>query len=385
MLNIYMSDVNCREICELGSVEQVCETCSLAKTAHGKVWENPVCRAVLNDFGFDTDSTDFNLHYNEWLENSAIDTTAPHDIAENLMPGWSWDDGRTLDGRKIKEKYGEGISVKLIKKGCDVCIGKLSRIWDHFNDGPWSMIVGFYKEKKINGVKCLCIDQVYYVPFLRGRTDRDLFFGDVDNNWKNNLELLESKVKEAWSYKGGKKGVRGLLDDSIPMISFDSLTPGKKEWRRRGGTDRNSTPEAIREACIKCAEDIAELRGSLRVSNDIPSQTAVKLSGGNARVQGKISYKNFLRLVEELGENITNEEAIQNNEVLSPIKKMNLSGESKEGGGSVKKRTKKRRKGGGRKRRTRKRSRRRGGKRSNRRSNRKNTKKRTKKRVHKRK
>ena len=56
---------------------------------------------------------------------------------------------------------------------------------------------------------------------------------------------------------------------------------------------------------------------------------------------------------------------IQNNGVLSPIKKMNLSqGESKEGGGSVKTRTKKRRKGGGRNLRTRKRSRRRGGKRS---------------------
>ena len=368
-----MSDVNCREICKLGNVEQVCEICSLAKTAHGKAWEKPVCRAILNDFGIETGSDEFNLHYNKWLENSATDTTAPHDIAEDLME-MEWND-------QITQKYGNGISIKLIKKGCDVCIGKLSRIWDHFNDGPWSMIVGFYKEKKINGVKCLCIDQVYYVPFLRGRTDRDLFFGDVDNNWKNNLELLESKVKEAWSYKGGKKGVRGLLDDSIPMISFDSLTPGKKEWRRRGGTDRNSTPEAIREACIKCAEDIAELRGSLRVSNDIPSQTAVKLSGGNARVQGKISYKNFLRLVEELGENITNEEAIQNNEVLSPIKKMNLSGESKEGGGSVKKRTKKRRKGGGRKRRTRRRSRRRRGKRNSR----KNTKKRTKKRVHKRK
>lgn len=376
-----MSNVNCREVCELGNVEQVCETCSLAKTAHGKVWEKPVCRAVLNDFGFATDSTDFNLHYNEWLENSAIDTTAPHDIAENLMPGWSWDDGITLDGTPIKEKYGEGISVKLIKKGCDVCIGKLSRIWDHFTEGPWSMIVGFYDERVVNGVKCLCIDQVYYLPFINPEIDKELFFGEgVEDDWKEKLELLEYKVKEAWSYKGGDKGVAGLTKDSLPMVPFNDprLTKTKKGWRKRGGTDGNSSDDLIKAACIKCSEDIRELLNSLVVSEETPSQVAVKLSKGNSRVQGRVSYTNFKNLVEHLGANITDEEMVTNNGVLSPIKKMNLSqGESKEGEPAAPSKSRKTKRGGRRynKSRTRKRKSKR----------KKSCKRRTKKRVRKRK
>ena len=336
-----MSDINCSDVCNRGNDSNSCQICSLReKTGHGKLWESPVCKYILTDFGFIPGSEEFNSIYNTWLRNSNIDTTSPHDIDAKLM-GISWEGRATKSGQPVKEKYGDGISIKLIKKGCDICMGKLSRIWEHFDQGPWSMIVGFYSEKKIEGVKCLCIESVYYIPFVNQQEGKKAFFGDVPHDFPEKLQNLEYKVKEAWSYKKGKEGVKGLSNDNIEIVPFESLTEKQKDWRRRGSTDNNSSIQDIKDACTRCMQTILSLQEELQPSKLTPSKVAVKISSGNSRVQGRVLYKNFLRLAQVIGSNITDNEDINENNVLLPIKKMNIgSGESKSGG--RKRRTKKR-------------------------------------------
>ena len=317
-----MAHINCREICELGDVDGICLICGSAKTAHGKVWEGPVCKMFIDDMNLTGEmdlSDDIKKHkYDIWNYNSNKDTTSPHDIDEKLMEIY-WSKG-------IKNKYGVGVSVKLIKRGCDVCMGKLENIWKHFNEGPWSMIVGFYELKTIDDVECLCIDEVYYLPFLRGKVDRDLFFGKVDDNWPDKLIELEKKVKEAKTYKGGEKGVKGLTNDSIDFIRFVDLTHNQKTHRLNGGTNQYSTLDEIRIKAKDCQEEINRLLHELSPDKETPVDTAVKLSKGNARVQGRVSYTKFSRLVKNLGEEITDEPIVIDNGLLDPIKKIDLQG-----------------------------------------------------------
>ena len=229
-----MSNINCPIVCNrAGNDNESCQICSLReKTGHGKLWESPVCKYILTDFNFIPGSDEFKSIYNTWLRNSNIDTTSPHDIDAKLM-GISWDGLVTKSGQSVKEKYGDGISIKLIKKSCDICMGKLSRIWEHFDQGPWSMIVGFYSEKMIEEVKCLCIESVYYIPFVNQQEGKKAFFGDVPHDFPEKLQNLEYKVKEAWSYKKGEGGLNGLSDDDKEIIPFGNLTKTQKDWRKR--------------------------------------------------------------------------------------------------------------------------------------------------------
>ena len=316
-----MADINCREICGKGEVGGVCLICGLAKTAHGKVWEGPVCKMFIDDMNL---TGEMNLSedrkkeiYETWKDKSEKDNTAPHDIDEKLM-GIDWSE-------KIKNKYGAGVSVKLIKKGCDVCMGKLETIWSHFNEGQWSMVVGFYEIKKINGVQCLCINNVYYIPFLRTIEDRKLFFGDVGEDWLDKLKELEQKVKEAKTYKGGRGGVAGLTDDRLPFKPFAKLTHDQKIHRLRGVLP-DASDDVLKEKAASYQEEINRLLQELSPDKNSPVQTAVKLSSGNARVQGRVSYNNFNRLVTTIGKNITDELLVINNGLLDPIKKTELEG-----------------------------------------------------------
>jgi len=334
--------INCNVICDTGDIEQVCMVCNMAKTSHGKAWENPACKMFLDDIGYN--GADKETLFSDWKINSALDNTAPHDISEELL-GIEWN-GLCLDGTPIREKYGNGVSVKLIKKGCDVCMGKIERIWDHFGDGPWSMIVGFYEMKKVNiggeNIQCLCIDKVYYIPFLRGLVDRELVFGNVEN-WPEKLAVLEKKVFEAWTYKGGKSGVGGLINDELPIKPFHTLTSLYKKRRLLGPCTAESTEEEVLAASIQCHADIMQLKHDLCPRPEEQTIVAgIKLDHSQARTQGRISYSNFLRLANEIGREITNEQIVIDNGLLYPIKKMKeQEGETKQGGGFVRKKRKK--------------------------------------------
>ena len=337
--------INCNVICEEGDIEQFCMVCNMAKTSHGKAWEKPACKMFLDDIGYV--GTDKETLFSDWEINSALDHTAPHDISEDLL-GVEWN-GSCLDGTQIKEKYGNGISVKLMKKGCDVCMGKIERIWNHFGDGPWSMIVGFYEKRKINidgeNVECLCIDKVYYIPFLRGLVDRELVFGNVEN-WPETLAVLEKKVFEAATYKGGKSGVGGLIDPTLPIKQFHTLTTLYKKRRLSGPCTEESTKEEVLAASIQCHADIMQLKHDLCPRPEKQTIVAgIKLDHKQARTQGRISYGKFLKLVNKIGREITDEQIVIDNGLLHPIKKMNdQEGETKQGGGFVRKKTKKTRK-----------------------------------------
>lgn len=336
------AEVNCNDICQTGDSEQACLVCSMAKTAHGKAWEGPVCKMFIDDIGYRDDKASL---FSDWELNSNLDPTAPHDISEKLM-GVNWD-GVCLDGTPIREKYGDGISVKLIKKGCDVCMGKIERIWHHFEEGPWSMIVGFYemKKKKIKGenVMCLCIDKIYNVPFLRGLVDRELVFGNIEN-WTEKMNLLEKKVFEAKSYKNGDKGLSGLINPDIPLTHFNDLTGLYQDRRLSGPTTPESSDAEILQAASDCYNEINEIKTSLMGDNPetLIVKPAIKMDKSQVRTQGRISYKLFLELVETIGRDITDEEIVMENGLLHPIKKMTIqnSGETKQGGGFVVKKSK---------------------------------------------
>ena len=44
----------------------------------------------------------------------------------------------------IYQHFMVGVSVKLINIGCDVCMAKAERIFNHFKQ-PWLKVVGFYE------------------------------------------------------------------------------------------------------------------------------------------------------------------------------------------------------------------------------------------------
>jgi len=300
----------------MDNVMGVCLVCGKDKTQHGKIWEQPVCNMFIDELGYS--GKDKQRIFDIWRKNSEKDTTAEHDIDDTLMRG-SWT--KAPRGFEMLKKYGDGISVKLIKHGCDVCMGKLDRIFKHF-ERPWSMIVGFYEEKEINGVSCLCIEEVYFLPFINPKKNRIDFFGEVDDNWTETYDMLEKTVKEARSYKGGKNGVSGLINNEIPFKPFEDLPPQQQTDRKNGGTDKGSSPKEIKQACLECYKKLKVLQHKVSSSPETPAQTAIKISSSNARVQGRVSYSQFIKLVEKLGTKITHTKPVIQNNLIEPIKKM---------------------------------------------------------------
>ena len=335
-----------REICieacsERGQEFEECLVCSeTGKTQHGVIWEKPVCKYVIDEMiaasaeeagGAEAPSISPEQKeaiLRKWVINSEGNPTAVHDISPALM-GTDWPE-------ETENKFGHGISVKLIQKGCQICMGDLGRIFENFTS-PWSMIVGFYSVKMVDGVRCLCVDKVYFVPLKpENRVD---FFGEVGEEWSDDLELSRRMVKIAKTYKNGDGGMGGLIKIEYPFSHLgDENFVKKKSWQalRMQGVELFPPPSELEEgaqlstlrralteeellqcgayltyAARKCKEEIERLVSSLQPADGGGVvKTPVKLSKGNCRIQGAITKKKFLDLVERIGEDITEESGL---------------------------------------------------------------------------
>ena len=125
---------------------------------------------------------------------------------------------------------------------------------------------------KINSEQCLCIKNVYLLPFQDPINNRKRIFGDVGDDWGSNLELLEKYVMEAKTYKKGEKGVSGLKNDSIPIVDFSKLTKEQKKIRISVGLNKDSSLEDVKKACYDCSYNITRLKQVLTLK-DIPTNS----------------------------------------------------------------------------------------------------------------
>jgi len=191
-----MDQVNCNVICETGDLQQVCLTCNMAKTAHGKAWEGPVCKMFIDDIGYGEDKEAL---FANWETNSRLDATAPHDISEELM-GIEW-------SQEIKDKYGDGLSVKLIKKGCEVCMGKIERIWNHFEEGQFSCAQ--------KGRLCICQPWSTFRDFpLTPSHMADVTIKNRLTTYRNNKDRMFSGLMDPRGFK------IAILEKMAPIAIF---------------------------------------------------------------------------------------------------------------------------------------------------------------------
>lgn len=265
---------NCKIICSEGEEEySTCAVCpKKGKTQHGKLWESPVCKYIINDIISMSDITlDKDTLFNTWKYNSDIDTTAIHDISPELL-GMEWN-------KKIIAKYGSGVSIKLTKNKCDVCMGDIGRIYNNFKE-PWSIVAGFYTEQNIGSIKCKCVTKVY---FLNAQSfNKAHFFGEEEGSgeitWLEHFENLKHLVKKAKGYSGGSGGLRALkkMEDADPDVTPD--TSIHREITTHPLTQKNT-------------DQIVKVR--------------IKLDSTNSRVQGAITSSSFNKFAEKFGENIS--------------------------------------------------------------------------------
>lgn len=269
----------CFSICQKGNIlpdidNPVCTQCEGgAKTAHGIAWERAVSHMVFMDIAQNNESAGRALH-EKW--RSSTGPTDIHDIDFKAHLKLS-------PTENIKAKYGNGVSVKLIQQGKSVCMGKLQRIYDNFND-KWSIVVGFYTINQKGGFKCYCIQEAYLIKFNNPvgssppPTDRDVFFGSgdkaVDPQEFENLRLL---IHEAHEFMGknrndGKEGGSG----------------GRLALRKGDIFDAPALKEEGKQLDAKMGVISKKIRDSGGLLND-----AIKLSGDNKRLQGAMTYKRF--------------------------------------------------------------------------------------------
>jgi hypothetical protein len=202
---IYMEQQRhpCFEICDNTAVSanQICEKCpNNGKGAHGIAWERPVCKMIIKEIKeAQSDIKDYPLFF-EWVKNTDRETTAIHDITPELMGLTHWPEA-------IVKKYGHGVSVKLMKIGCEICCADMKRIYNNFTDN-WSQIIGLYEIKNVEGIKCYCIKKVFFLRFRNGVTDRRLMFGAAEEGDFSDLAQALKTAKK--NHPGEPRGSGGI-------------------------------------------------------------------------------------------------------------------------------------------------------------------------------
>ena len=232
---------HCFEICANTTIstDQTCEACPhRGKGAHGLAWEIPVCKMIISEIKKAQPETDVRSLLPVWRKNTAHETTAIHDITPELMGVEQWPSS-------IMEKYGHGVSVKLMKIGCEICCADMQRIYKNFTDN-WSQIVGLYEIKNVNGVKCYCIQKVFLLRFKDGDKDRRLMFGTAEVEDFSDLTQALKKAKENHpANPRGSGGLRTALDGDRQDVldKKDALGEHLKDGGFRGyPTPKSKTP-----------------------------------------------------------------------------------------------------------------------------------------------
>ena len=206
-----MSYHPCLEKCGIENPADVlkdttCQSCTSERQGHGKTFEYEVVRMIGSDIGIDDSAIDDFV--SRW--SGGTGQTDVHDFEFSKL------------GVKGIEKYGEsdGVSIKLMGLGCEICMGLTTRIFNNFEE-PWSIILGNYEKISFDhegkNITCFCINKVRILNLFP--TDRHLFFGECS---LKDIEGL-SQIKE-FPKKGSKEEQRAFKDD---FAKLKDLVVGK--------------------------------------------------------------------------------------------------------------------------------------------------------------
>ena len=169
---------SCYDLCEAADAgtlvgnlaDTVCQECTTERQGHGKAFETEVVKMIGTDI--------------ENAGGQAMATTlAQHNANSGHTDNHDFEFSRVgharaaADGLAAKYHLSDGISIKMIKEGCQVCMGDAVRISQNFAT-PWSILVAFYIDIEMpDGRKCKCIKRAYLLNLTPA--DRVHFFGNV--------------------------------------------------------------------------------------------------------------------------------------------------------------------------------------------------------------
>ena len=279
----------CFNICKTGNImpdidNPVCTQCmGAAKTAHGKAWERPVGHMVAMDIAEGVKAKARPL-WEKWLHGAGNTDIHDIDFAQHM--------GLKSVSSAIYDKYGEGVSIKLIKRGGEICMGDFRRIYDNF-DNQWSMVVGFWVGKEKGKQKCRCVYEAYLIKLTTPNVGRALFFGKD-----------EEKVSSAKSKINKLKVVEDLRALIFKTWEFMGRVRREKIWtkdnKRGGGGGIKVLRQMGREL-----EDVEEKNTALELDAAMKADIAkinawggilaprIKLNATNHRLQGAIPFGKF--------------------------------------------------------------------------------------------
>lgn len=166
------ADHSCFEACEQTTSaleDKVCIECTSERQGHGKAFETAVVKMIGRDIA--------NVQGNG-LTQSAANTLEKHFKKSKQNDNHDFEFTRVdiIDDAIPRPKYrADGISIKMIKERCSVCMGKAVSISDNF-DTAWSILVAFYEDVAKEGIKCKCIKRVFLLHLEP--ENRQLFFGN---------------------------------------------------------------------------------------------------------------------------------------------------------------------------------------------------------------
>ena len=175
------ADHSCFKACEQDTSaleDKVCLECTSERQGHGKTFEKAVVKMIGRDIAkVGGQSADITLtkHIDKSKQNDN------HDFEFSRVD--------IIDADIPRPKYNsDGISIKMIKEKCGVCMGKAVSISNNF-EVPWSILVAFYVDITTDeDVKCKCIERVVLLHLEP--EDKQLFFGNCSTREITELDKV---------------------------------------------------------------------------------------------------------------------------------------------------------------------------------------------------
>jgi len=254
---------SCFETCAQDTAnitESTCIACTLERQGHGKAFESAVIKMIGRDIANDQYSGKspkikadiVNAIFKKCTDDKTkLSHTANHDFAFSHV-------GFVPPSPKYS---GDGISIKMIKDGCSVCMGDAVRIFENF-ETSWSILVAFYVDKTKDGIKCKCIKKVVLLNLEP--VNKSLFFGNCP------LDDLKS--------------LKNFISVPVDRSSEASLNKLRGEVKLM----KVESEKKIKTVEADCKAGYLSL--------------APKISRGNQRLQCAISSTNFKKLLKELSD-----------------------------------------------------------------------------------
>ena len=262
---------SCFETCDQNTAnitESTCIACTLERQGHGKAFEHPVYQMIGRDIAnneYSGESPDFKNDIVKQIfekctnDKTKLSHTANHDFAFSHVG---------FDPPSPKYR-GDGISIKMIKDGCSVCMGDAVRIFENF-ETSWSILVAFYVDKTKEGIKCKCIKKVFLLNL--GPENLELFFGTCR---RDGLISLKNHISE---FKVETSKEDDTVQKNSLQILRDEVKPMKENLEKK-----YIKPKTVEAGCKA---------GYLSL--------APKISSSNQRLQCAINSTNFKKLLNEL-------------------------------------------------------------------------------------